>query len=368
MESRAVGFTYVLSNPAMPGIVKVNYTNTLTEDHIAKLYSPDVPLPYIVEFEALTSFPKKVKDRAYGMLDWQRIAPGRDFFRTQVHLAVEAVRDALLEQAGLDAWRSGKVHQVHDGERVAVSVAAGDIFVVLAYPARDAERAEPVDMWRVPADGDVLELMAGDAAYVAGLGDYGGRSDLGQDAGLSGLGEPGLGGLGRGEHGGAGATRPNGDVTGRERLVPGDRLLWVRPASDGGPGLRTAFEFSAYCHAVRRTWDAGARDVGIRGGRTWSAGTRGPGAGAAVGQPGGVPFPVVAEQPECVVQAIADALALPRPQAWAPRDPDPEDEWLAAVIDDPRPGHRLTQLGNRRRSRTRNAAAGHTAPDQLPLW
>jgi len=270
MESRAVGFTYVLSNPAMPGIVKVNYTNTLTEDHIAKLYSPDVPLPYIVEFEALTSFPKKVKERAHAMLDWQRVAPGRDFFRSAPHLAVEAVRDALLEQAGLDVWRTGKVHQVRDGEQVAVSAAAGDVFVVLAYPSRDAERAEPVDLWRAHADGDLLELMAGDAAYVAGLGDYGGRADLALTLGQD-----------------PGAARPNGDVTGRERLAPGDRLLWVRPAPDGQPGLRTAFEFTGYCHAVRRTWEPGAAD----------------------GRPLSVPYPVVAEQPECVVQAITDALA-----------------------------------------------------------
>jgi hypothetical protein len=332
MESRTVGFAYVLSNPAMPGLVKVNYTNTLTEDHITKLYSEDVPLPYSVEFEALTSFPKKVNARAHAMLEWQRLVPGRDFFRTQPHLAVEAVRDALAEQAGLDAWSSGKVHQVRAGERIAVSVAAGDLFVVLAYPARDAERAEPVDLWRAHADGDLLELMAGDGAYVAGLGDYGGRSDLGQGPGQ----EPS-------------AVRPNGDVTGRERLVPGDRLLWVRPAPDGQPGARTAFEFSSYCHAVRRTWDAVPP-------------------AAAGSSPLSVPFPVVAEQPECVVQAIADALALPRPRAWAPRDPDPEDDWLATVIDDPPPRRRLEQLGNRRRSRTRNAAANHTAPDQLPLW
>jgi hypothetical protein len=343
MESRAVGFTYVLSNPAMPGIVKVNYTNTLSEDHIAKLYSSDVPLPYVVEFEALTSFPVKVNKRAHAMLDWQRVAPGRDFFRAAPHLAVEALRDALAEQAGLAAWDSGKVHQVREGERVAVSAQAGDMFVVLAYPHRDAERAEPVDLWQAHADGDLLELMAGDGAYVAGLGDYGGRSELAATVGPAGSAG---GSLGAGP--GGGATRPNGDVVGRERLVPGNRLLWVRPTPAGEPGLRTAFEFGGYCQAVRRTWDPGAATAG--------------GATLRLG------YPDVAEQPECVVRAITDALALPRPRAWAPRDPDPEDDWLASVIDDPPPRRRLEQLGDRRRSRTKSAAASRTAPDQIPLW
>jgi hypothetical protein len=30
-------------------------------------------------------------------------------------MAIEAVHDAMLDAAGLEAWNSGKVHQVRDG-------------------------------------------------------------------------------------------------------------------------------------------------------------------------------------------------------------------------------------------------------------
>lgn len=330
MASRAVGFTYVLSNPAMPGMVKVGYTTALAEDHVKELYSTAVPLPYVVEFDALTSYPDEVKARAHKMLDWHRVAKDRDFFRVAPNLAIEAVRDALLDEAGLAAWNSGKVHQVRDGDRVALTAARGDKFVVLAYPSREAERAEPVDLWEACADGDLLELMAGDAGYVSGLGDYDARAEL----------DP----VPYADHG---AARPNGEVTGRERLVPGDRLLWLRHLTEGSVCMRAAFEFGAFCQVVRRTWEPGA---------------------AADGSPPRLDYLAGDEQPECVVQATKDALALPRPKAWAPRDPDPEDDWIAAVVGPPRSESRLAQLGKRRRSREKNAAANHAPPGQLPLF
>ena len=79
-------------------------------------------------------------------------------------------------------------------------------------------------------------------------------------------------------------------------------------------------------------------------------------------------FPTAEEQPECVIQSTLDALALPRPRAWAPRDPDPEDGWVAVVAQEAPPEYWLTQLGKRRRSRAKSAAAHRVSPDQLPLW
>jgi hypothetical protein len=330
MESRTVGLTYVLSNPAMPGMVKVGGTTALAEDRAEELYPAAVPLPYAVEFEALTSFPREAGSRAHEMLGSRRVAKEREFFWVTPDLAIEALRDALLEVAGLAAWSSGRVHQVRDGDRVALTVQEGDMFVVLAYPSRAAESAVPLDLWQAHSDGDLLELMAGDAANTAGLGDYDAGAEvdpvryLDQDE-----------------------VRPNGITNGRERLVPGDRLLWVRPTADGRDCTRTAFELSAFCQVVSRTWTPKF---------------------TADGMPLILEYPAASEQPECVVRSTMDALALPRPRAWAPRDPDPEDGWVAGAVHEAPPEYWLTQLGKRRRSRTRSAAANRVSPDQLPLW
>jgi len=61
MPHYSVGFTYVLSNPAMPGMVKVGYSTRLAEDRAKELYTTGVPLPYAVEFGAATSFPEDVE-------------------------------------------------------------------------------------------------------------------------------------------------------------------------------------------------------------------------------------------------------------------------------------------------------------------
>lgn len=330
MESRTVGFTYVLSNPAMPGVAKVGYTAALAEAHAKELSSTAVPLPYAVEFEALTSFPEAARARAHQMLGSHRVAKDREFFWVTPDLAVEAVRDALLDVAGLEAWSSGKVHHVRDGDRIALSVRDGDMFVVLAYPSRAAESAVPLDLWQAHSDGDLLELTAGDTRDAAG------RS--GGDAGAE---------VDQGSHLGRAEVRPNGVTNGRERLVPGDRLLWVRPAADGRTCQRTAFEFSGFCQVVSRTWTPKF---------------------TADGMPLILEYPAASEQPESVIQSTMDALALPRPRAWAPRDPDPEDGWVAVPAQEAPPEYWLTQLGKRRRSRTRSAAANRVPADQLPLW
>jgi hypothetical protein len=321
MARRTVGFTYVLSNPAMPGMVKVGYTTAQAEGIDKELNSTTVPLPYAVAFGALTSFPVEVKARAHQMLDWHRVAKDREFFQVAPHLATEAVRDALLDAAGLEAWSSGKVHQLRDGDRIALTVREGDMFVVLAYPSLLAERAVPLDLWQAHSDGDVLELTAADAAGPS-------------DEAPPGEAPPG-------------EAPPGGVVNGRERLVPGDRLLWLRPSPDGRACVRTAFEFSAGCQVVSRTWEPKV---------------------TADGMPLLLAFPTAEEQPECVIQSTLDALALPRPRAWAPRDPDPEDGWVAVVAQEAPPEYWLTQLGKRRRSRAKSAAAHRVSPDELPLW
>jgi hypothetical protein len=340
MACRTVGFTYVLSNPAMPGMVRVGHSTA--QDLGKELNSTAVPLPYAVEFGALTSFPVEVKARAHQMLDWQRVSKDREFFQVAPHLATEAVRDALLDAAGLEAWSSGQVHQVQDGDRIALTVREGDMFVVLAYPSLLAERAVPLDLWQAHSDGDVLELTAADAAGLSG----------GNGASGAAAADPVLD-ADRDEarpEARPDEAPPAGAINGRERLVPGDRLLWLRPSRPGPDGrtcVRTAFEFSAYCQVVSRTWEPKV---------------------TADGMPLPLAFPTADEQPECVIQSTLDALALPRPRAWAPRDPDPEDGWVAVVAQEAPPEFWLTQLGKRRRSRARSAAAHRVSPDQLPLW
>jgi T5orf172 domain len=57
-----VGFVYVLSNEAMPGIVKVGMTTKLAEDRAKQLRGTGVPLPFHVEFRSATSHPHDLEE------------------------------------------------------------------------------------------------------------------------------------------------------------------------------------------------------------------------------------------------------------------------------------------------------------------
>jgi hypothetical protein len=170
-KSRDVGFAYVLSNPAMPGMVKVGFSTEFTaKERARQLYKTGVPLPFAVEFAAQTSFPKAAEAVAHKMLNHWRVSPDREFFRVSPYSAIEEIRFALLDECGLDAWSYRKPHLVRRGDRVALTMRAGDTFVVLAHPHLMATRLEPIDLWQAHSDGDLLELMGvRDSTYIAGL-------------------------------------------------------------------------------------------------------------------------------------------------------------------------------------------------------
>ncbi|MEV5831144.1 GIY-YIG nuclease family protein [Spirillospora sp. NPDC052242] len=327
MTGHTVGFVYVLSNEAMPGIVKVGMTGNLAEDRAKHLHGTAVPLPFEVEFRVVTSFPSKVERKAHDILDPWRVAPNREFFRVSPEDATNAVKEALQEEAGILAWRSSEQHHIDEGDRVALSLKAGDYFVVLTYPNIMVERADILDVWEAHSDGDMLELMGtARPGHVAGFSDGDPRSEEDPVPYLDRSG-----------------TVANVPLFARERLVIGERLLWFRPVGNGESCLLTMFEMRAHCQAVGRTWNPRFDESG---------------------------FPLLLtdlssdEPPRCMVRTVQAAMRMRIPRQWAPRNPDPEDGWeprhpivgdeTALRIEGPQPSeHWLPQLRSRPRGRDR---------------
>lgn len=123
----------------MPVIVKVGMTTKLAEDRARQLHATGVPIPFDVEFRALTSRPHEVEKRAHKFLESFRVSPNREFFQVSPDIAIDAVRDALLEVAGIDAWDADEPHYIRSGDRIALTASAGDIFAVLALAPYGAE-------------------------------------------------------------------------------------------------------------------------------------------------------------------------------------------------------------------------------------
>ena len=61
-ETELGSYIYVLTNPAMPGLVKIGRTDAADPEERAKqLYTTGVPVPFVVEFAGRVDDPQKVE-------------------------------------------------------------------------------------------------------------------------------------------------------------------------------------------------------------------------------------------------------------------------------------------------------------------
>lgn len=195
---------------------------------------------------------------------------------------------------------------------------AGQIFALLAYPEMFASSATVVGMGQSHADGDTLEICTTDSpGHVAGFsdGDPGAEEDP----------VPFLNRTG---------TAANGAINGRERLVPGDRLLWMDESDEDGACTSVMFEANDYCQIVSRTRSPQFSPVGFP-----------------------LLFNVCTAEgvPAAMTPAVRQALRLPMPRSWAPRHPDESDGWAAVANAVAPPTYWLPQLADpsHRRKRSR---------------
>jgi hypothetical protein len=91
------GFVYVLSNPSMPGIVKIGKTTRLPSDRASELYkqSSGVPEQFKVEFAMWTQDCDDIESCVHESLDEFRVNQSREFFSVAVFEAVRIVFDSI---------------------------------------------------------------------------------------------------------------------------------------------------------------------------------------------------------------------------------------------------------------------------------
>lgn len=103
------GFVYVLSNPSMPGMVKIGKTMQDDPDsRVAQLYTTGVPVPFKVEFACRVDEPDDVEKRMHTAFGPYRVNPKREFFLIEPEQAISIlellnVDDATAEFAEDDA-------------------------------------------------------------------------------------------------------------------------------------------------------------------------------------------------------------------------------------------------------------------------
>lgn len=84
------GWVYVISNAAMPGILKIGFSLKDPALRASDLANTGSPYPYIVEYEALVENPKEVEQRAHLGLAAQR--EGKEWFRCTLTQAISSIK------------------------------------------------------------------------------------------------------------------------------------------------------------------------------------------------------------------------------------------------------------------------------------
>lgn len=103
------GYVYVLSNPSMPGLVKIGRTERDPNQRAVELWQTGVPTPFVVEGAFLVPDCAEAERRIHESCKAFRVHGSREFFRCEVKDALawaESWRDYFVDDL-IHAYRPG---------------------------------------------------------------------------------------------------------------------------------------------------------------------------------------------------------------------------------------------------------------------
>jgi T5orf172 domain len=87
------GIVYVLTNPAMPGIVKIGHTTrSEIQQRMRELFTTGVPVPFECAFACETEDCKLLEQALHIAFGPNRIHPGREFFSIETHQPIAILK------------------------------------------------------------------------------------------------------------------------------------------------------------------------------------------------------------------------------------------------------------------------------------
>lgn len=98
----SAGYVYILSNPAMPGLVKIGRSKHGGKQRASELFQTGTPSRFTLEFEILVDDPAETESDAHSILNEYRVSTLREFFRVGLDTAITAVLKAYANSIALD--------------------------------------------------------------------------------------------------------------------------------------------------------------------------------------------------------------------------------------------------------------------------
>ena len=96
-----VDIVYILTNEAMPGLIKIGCTNGELASRIKQLYSSGVPLPFELFYACEVTNCVSVESKLHDAFGDHRISKGREFFRIAAERAKAALSLAEIREVKL---------------------------------------------------------------------------------------------------------------------------------------------------------------------------------------------------------------------------------------------------------------------------
>ena len=88
---------YILTNQAMPGVIKIGITSGTVEDRMRSLYSTGVPLPFECEYAAKVKDVDKTEKAFHTAFEPSRVNPRREFFHINPEQAIAVLELMAIE-------------------------------------------------------------------------------------------------------------------------------------------------------------------------------------------------------------------------------------------------------------------------------
>lgn len=91
----STGYIYILSNPSMPNLLKIGFTERNVDERVEELNSTGVPVPF--EIEAIFGSPNAYTDEQaiHELLNKHRLSSNREFFSVDLKEAVQCIIDCI---------------------------------------------------------------------------------------------------------------------------------------------------------------------------------------------------------------------------------------------------------------------------------
>jgi T5orf172 domain len=96
-----VDIVYILTNEAMPGLIKIGCTNGESASRIKQLYSTGVPLPFELFYACEVTNCVSVESKLHDAFGDHRLSKGREFFRIAPERAKAALSLAEIREVKL---------------------------------------------------------------------------------------------------------------------------------------------------------------------------------------------------------------------------------------------------------------------------